>query len=42
VRIETTEGKAAYVEAQRGFAERGAPLRSRLVAACERLLDATP
>jgi hypothetical protein len=42
VRIETTEGKAAYVEAQRGFAERGAPLRARLVAECERLLDATP
>lgn len=42
VRIETTEGKAAYVEAQRGFAERGAPLRARLVAECERLLDAAP
>jgi hypothetical protein len=39
VRIETPEGKAAYVEAQRGFAERGAPLRARLVAECERLLD---
>ncbi|RYB95345.1 3-methyladenine DNA glycosylase [Nocardioides oleivorans] len=38
VRIETTEGKAAYVAAQRGFAERGAPLRARLVAECERLL----
>ena len=38
VRIETAEGKAAYVEAQRGFAERGAPLRARLVAECERLL----
>ncbi|HSU02251.1 MAG TPA: 3-methyladenine DNA glycosylase [Nocardioides sp.] len=38
VRIETPEGKAAYVEAQRGFAERGAPLRARLVAECERLL----
>jgi hypothetical protein len=40
VRIETVEGKAAYVEAQRGFAERGAPLRARLVAECERLLAA--
>ncbi len=40
VRIETAEGKAAYVEAQRGFAERGAPLRARLVAECERLLAA--
>jgi hypothetical protein len=38
VRIETPEGKAAYVEAQRGFAERGAPLRARLVEACARLL----
>jgi hypothetical protein len=38
VRIETPEGKAAYVEAQRSFAERGAPLRARLVAECERLL----
>lgn len=42
VRIETTEGKAAYVEAQRGFAERGAPLRARLVAECERLLAVAP
>jgi hypothetical protein len=42
VRIETAEGKAAYVEAQRGFAERGAPLRARLVAACERLLAVVP
>ena len=39
VRIETAEGKAAYVEAQRSFAERGAPLRARLLAECERLLD---
>ncbi|GAA1445096.1 hypothetical protein GCM10009641_65550 [Mycobacterium cookii] len=38
VRIETAEGKAAYVEAQRGFAERGAPLRARLLEECERLL----
>ncbi|HTW17916.1 MAG TPA: 3-methyladenine DNA glycosylase [Nocardioides sp.] len=39
VPIETAAGKAAYAEAQRGFAERGAPLRARLVAECERLLD---
>jgi hypothetical protein len=39
VRIETAEGKAAYVEAQRGFSERGAPLRARLVEECERLLS---
>ena len=38
VAIETAEGKAAYVEAQRGFAERGAPLRARLIEECERLL----
>jgi hypothetical protein len=38
VRIETPEGKAAYVREQRSFAERGAPLRARLVAECERLL----
>ena len=37
VRIETPEGKATYVEAQRDFARRGAPLRQRLVEECERL-----
>jgi hypothetical protein len=40
VAVETPEGKAAYVEAQRGFADRAAPLRARLVAACEPLLAA--
>jgi hypothetical protein len=40
VRIETAAGKAEYAEAQRAFAERGAPLRTRLVAECERLLAA--
>jgi hypothetical protein len=40
VRIETPEGKQEYAAAQRAFAERGAPLRARLVAECERLLDA--
>jgi hypothetical protein len=39
VRIETPEGKQEYVEAQRSFAERGAPLRARLVVECERLLS---
>jgi hypothetical protein len=34
IRIETTEGKRVYVEAQRGFAERGAVVRERLIAAC--------
>jgi hypothetical protein len=38
VRIETAEGKQHYVAAQRGFAERGAPLRRRLVEHCENLL----
>lgn len=38
VRIETAEGKAVYVEAQRSFAERGRPLRERLIEECERLL----
>ena len=40
VRVETADGKQEYVAAQRDFAERGAPLRARLVAACERLLEA--
>jgi hypothetical protein len=38
VRIETPEGKQDYAAAQRVFAERGAPLRARLVEECERLL----
>lgn len=38
VPIETAEGKASYALAQRTFAERGAPLRARLVEECERLL----
>jgi hypothetical protein len=38
VRVETAEGKQEYAAAQRGFAERGAPLRQRIVEACERLL----
>ena len=37
VPIETPEGKAAYVAAQRGFAERGARLRARLLAVLDRL-----
>jgi hypothetical protein len=42
VRIETPEGKQEYVAAQRGFAERGAAIRARLVEECERLLAAAP
>jgi hypothetical protein len=38
VRVETAEGKQEYAAAQRGFAERGAPLRAALVHACERLV----
>lgn len=38
--IETPDGKREYADAQRGFAERGAPLRARLIAECERLLGA--
>jgi len=38
IRIETAEGKADYVAAQRAFADRGAPLRRRLIEECERLL----
>ncbi len=37
VRIETAEGKREYAAAQAGFAERGAPLRARLVEWCDRL-----
>jgi hypothetical protein len=40
LRIETVEGKQEYAAAQRAFAGRGAPLRRRLVAECERLLAA--
>ncbi|MEP6814015.1 MAG: 3-methyladenine DNA glycosylase [Marmoricola sp.] len=38
VRIETPQGKQEYVAAQRAFAERGAPLRARLIEACDALL----
>lgn len=37
VRIETIEGKAGYVRAQRGFAERGQALRARLLDAVDAL-----
>jgi hypothetical protein len=40
VPIETPEGKAEYVAAQRAFSERAAPLRRRLVDVCDRLVDA--
>ena len=38
VRIETADGKRAYAEAQTAYAERGAPLRARLIDECARLL----
>jgi hypothetical protein len=38
VRIETAEGKREYAAAQRALADRGAPLRARLVEECRRLL----
>ena len=38
IAVETAAGKAEYAEMQRGFAERGAPLRAALLAECERLL----
>ena len=39
VRIETADGRQQYAAEQRGFAERGAMLRSRLLAGCDGLLD---
>jgi hypothetical protein len=40
VLVETPEGKQEYAAAQRDFAERGAPLRDRLIEQCERLASA--
>ncbi|MEU7814836.1 3-methyladenine DNA glycosylase [Pseudonocardia sp. NPDC049154] len=37
VRIETPEGRAEYARAQQGFAERAAPLRTRLLDLCTTL-----
>ncbi len=42
LRIETPEGRQEYAAAQRGFADRAAPVRGRLVDACARLLDRDP
>ena len=38
IRIETPEGKQEYAAAQRVFAERGAPIRQRLIEACAALV----
>jgi hypothetical protein len=40
VKIETAEGKATYVDAQRDFAAQGQVLRLRLIDACDALLTA--
>ncbi|MCW2791907.1 MAG: hypothetical protein JWO76_1005 [Nocardioides sp.] len=40
LRVETPEGKQEYAAAQRRFADRGAPLRARLIEECERLRGA--
>ena len=40
IAIETPAGRAEYEHHQRTFAARGEPLRARLLAVCERLLDA--
>ncbi|GEL20721.1 3-methyladenine DNA glycosylase [Pseudonocardia asaccharolytica] len=42
VRIETPSGRAEYVRAQAGFAERAAPLRARLVELCRQISDVVP
>ena len=42
VAIETREGKAVYVEAQRGFTARSQELRGRLLDVAGRLLDPAP
>lgn len=39
VRIETPEGRAEYARAQQGFAERAAPLRTRLLDLCAALTE---
>ncbi len=40
VAIETPDGKAQYAAKQREFTARSQPLRARIIAACDRLLDA--
>ena len=40
VRVETAEGKRAYVERQRELSEKGTPLRQRLLEACRALESA--
>lgn len=40
IKMETVQGRRQCMAAQRSFAERSAPLRARLIATCDRLLDA--
>jgi hypothetical protein len=40
VRVETADGKAEYVRLQRELAARAEPIRARLIAECQRLLQA--
>lgn len=40
LRVETVEGRAEYQRYQREIHLRGLPIRARLIAACERLIDA--
>ncbi|GAB2670612.1 hypothetical protein GCM10027271_33630 [Saccharopolyspora gloriosae] len=42
IAVETPEGRAEYVRRQRDFADRAAPLRARLIEACEDLLTVEP
>jgi hypothetical protein len=42
IAIEKPEGRADYERLQRAFAARAAPLRDRLIALCDRLLQPTP
>jgi hypothetical protein len=42
VRVESAEGRAQYVAAQRDFAERAAPLRQRLIESIDVAFDACP
>jgi hypothetical protein len=44
IKIETPEGKRVYVDLQRQFSERAAPIRQKLITQCERLLalDTSP
>ena len=41
VAIETVEGRATYVAAQRGFAERGAGVRARLLEVCDAITSSS-